>query len=307
MTEQAGEESINDEGGDELRSDENEQVADEMMSDEHKQDDMTEQAGEESINDEGGDELRSDENEQVADEMMSDEHKQDDMTEQAGEESIDDEGGDELDDEQVADDESSDEDKQDDELGSPRKHAIIQARAKRTRFQIKQADYMKKRYMESLRPVSVGSLVTLKTDNRDAVHPNGIPAIVYKVSKSGEGIYAATQVGIISSSRKPYFIPRQRYVVQDSDVPIDTKLEEIRKLILSGEYNISTVKKISWTDAHQGIHGYGRPLRRCHCASGSCGKRCGCRKANVPCTNECSCRGNCIAAAAVGAAAAALK
>jgi hypothetical protein len=177
-----------------------------------------------------------------------------------------------------------------DELDSPHKQEMIKAKAKRTRFQRRQAESMKKCYMESLRTVSVGSLVTLRTDNRDAVHPNGIPAIVYKVSISGaEGIFAAAQCGIISSSGKPYFIPRDRFAVQNSDVPIDSKLDEIRKFILAGEYNESMVKKISWTDAHQGIHGYERSLRRCHCRSGSCGKRCGCRKANVPCINECSC------------------
>jgi hypothetical protein len=54
-----------------------------------------------------------------------------------------------------------------------------------------------------------------------------------------DGIYVATQCGIIASSGRPYFIPRDGFVVQNSAVPIHAKLlDEIRNQILAGEYNI---------------------------------------------------------------------
>jgi hypothetical protein len=183
---------------------------------------------------------------------------------------------------------------------STRHVARLTASAKRRKQQIQQAEKMKKRRLDSLSDVTVGKIVSIKQDWRDVSHARGVLGVVFDVAASGAGgVQVATEHGIIKSGIKSgkastYYIPSERYVMQDDDCVISEKLEAVRSAITSATYEPEKVKRITLQAAHKLSTGY-EPCenKKCKCKQGICTNRCGCMISKLGCTSKCLCNGNC--------------
>lgn len=183
---------------------------------------------------------------------------------------------------------------------SSRHVARLTASAKRRKQQIQQAEKMKKRRLDSLSDVTVGKVVSIKQDWRDVSHARGVLGVVFDVAASGAGgVQVATAHGIIKSGIKSgkasaYYIPSERYVMQDDDCVILEKLEAVSSAITSATYEPDKVKRITLQAAHKLSTGY-EPCenKKCKCKQGICTNRCSCMISKLGCTSKCLCNGNC--------------
>jgi hypothetical protein len=174
------------------------------------------------------------------------------------------------------------------------------ASCKRKIQQELQATKMKQRRLDSLSNVQVGKIVSIKQDWRDVSHARGVVGVVFDVSKSGVGgVQVVTEFGIIKTGIKSgkasiYYIPSERFVLQDDDCIISEKLSEIRTTITKGHFEPSKARRITLQAAHKLLTGY-EPIENkcCRCKNGKCTSRCGCCVAKVGCTSKCLCNGNC--------------
>jgi hypothetical protein len=174
------------------------------------------------------------------------------------------------------------------------------ASCKRKIQQELQATKMKQRRLDSLSNVQVGKIVSNKQDWRDVSHARGVVGVVFDVSNSGVGgVQVVTEFGIIKTGIKSgkasiYYIPSERFVLQDDDCIISEKLSEIRTTITKGRFEPSKARRITLQAAHKLLTGYEpRENKCCRCRNGKCTSRCGCAVAKVGCTSKCLCNGNC--------------
>ena len=180
------------------------------------------------------------------------------------------------------------------------KEVQIAARELNKKRQMQQADRMKKRHKKAMkdRGVGEGAVVTIKNDYRDISHPLGTVGVVIEAKESG-GVRVCTEWGVIvqgGTSRKEYWIPRDRYVVnakKDGPAVLSDVLEEIRKNIISGEFNEEDQHKITLQESHRALTNESpKKTRKCRCKNGNCKPGCGCWGKCV-CHSGCSCNRNC--------------
>ena len=86
---------------------------------------------------------------------------------------------------------------------------------------------------------AIGAVVSLKVDYRMHSHANGLIAIVYAVKEETGGILVCCEHGVIGTNGD-YWVPFDKYKIfakKDAEMPLTPALEEIQRIVLSGEYN----------------------------------------------------------------------
>ncbi len=179
-----------------------------------------------------------------------------------------------------------------------------ESQAKKRMAQITQANRMIHQQGKEIKKQggSPGAVVVVQVDYQLVSLAIGIVGVIYQIASTG-GARIATVAGLFSTGTKKakWWIPSDKYVIKyrvNKVANIAPKLEIIRQLILSGEYNDKTAKRCTIQAAHQVITEAISPCRKskCNCAHGVCTKGpCGCIKKGYKCTSACSCNGSCMA------------
>ena len=131
-------------------------------------------------------------------------------------------------------------------------------------------------------------------------HANGLIAIVYAVKEETGGILVGCEHGVIthSGTNDDYWVPFEKYNIfakKDAEMPLTPALEEVQRIVLSGEYNSAVQKQILYAKLHDVMIQSTSPVKRgkgCTCRKG-CKKSCGCKKKGYKCHSGCICNGNC--------------
>ena len=146
--------------------------------------------------------------------------------------------------------------------------------------------------------LGTGAVLTLKVDYRTHSHAAGLVAIVYKANETG-GVLVCCEKGVIThdGSKRDYWVPSDKYVINaagDERVALPAALQKVRDDIISGLYDYTGMRRISYGKYHQAVIGANSPCKRlsCSCKKG-CTNRCGCRQKGVECNSSCLCSGNC--------------
>jgi len=150
--------------------------------------------------------------------------------------------------------------------------------------------------------VSPGAVLVVKVDSRDVSHATGIPGIAWKIGNGG-GVRIATAYGILSNGNRKgtlylAYDKWQLHCRADEMAALEPELQQIRDLILRGEYDEQKQKKCSIQECHQQLINSISPNRRskCNCKGGQCKAHlCGCILKGFKCTSACACNGNCTA------------
>ena len=179
---------------------------------------------------------------------------------------------------------------------SVEKHRRESAEKSRKRQDV-QAEQMKKMQLSSS-TAKVGDIVSLKMDYRDVTHPRGVYGIVFDVHKGGAGgVKVVTQYGVIVSgkSKKPFWVPSDRYLILDQDVVLSSeKLQTIKAYVSAGTFLNTDYPKTTMQNAHVKYYGQSPGGRtKCGCKKGSCSSKCGCIRKGVACNSSCACGGGC--------------
>ena len=133
----------------------------------------------------------------------------------------------------------------------------------------------------------------MKVDFRDVSHASGVNAVVVSVGTGG-GIVAMTEVGIITAGDKklPHFVSSSQYKKIDDKAPLSSKLEEFKKAIKDGTFDVFKQKRMTIRRAYYAIYGHSPGVKlKCSCKSNKC-TNCKCAKEKKPCTSACNCNGN---------------
>ena len=176
---------------------------------------------------------------------------------------------------------------------SRRKEATTKRR-NRQEQQAKKMRIMRDHSSEKL-IAKVGSIVTVKSDQREVSHGKGIPGIAAEVSSSGAGgAVIVTEAGVISQgvAKTKYFVPLDRYVVKSDDVILSSRLNKIRQEILAGREDYKKMPQQSIAKIHKMLYKYTKYRKGCTCKTSCCGL-CGCVWSSVGCMKKCSCSGKC--------------
>jgi len=145
--------------------------------------------------------------------------------------------------------------------------------------------------------LQVGSIVTIRNDYRDIPNPRGTVGIVFKFKESG-GVNVVTENGVIcyGVSLKTFFIPNDRYVINNVNTVLTAQLYNIRNQVLNNDFDEGQFPRITLQKDHSIMIGEvnsGNAARqKCGCKN-QCTFRCGCIRNNRPCNSSCSCFGKC--------------
>ena len=190
--------------------------------------------------------------------------------------------------------------KEDSEVDTARKAAI----SKKKEFRAEQAKKMARQYDRNVqrRIAKVGDIVRIGIDKRDIPGAHGIQAICFQRAEEGGGILAATTMGIIATSKKPFWIPLERYGVLVDTAPLSTEMRMLRVSILQGTYEHLNQPMVTLQEVHRQLYetredsGNEEEKEKesvtCKCKK-KCGKRCGCIKKSKGCSSNCGCGDKC--------------
>jgi hypothetical protein len=186
-----------------------------------------------------------------------------------------------------------------DRTDDARSVAMQKKNAKQKSSALKEMKRAGKAAMES--GAAAGAVVTLTVDYRTHSHAQGLMAIVYDVKENTGGIMVCCDHGVIthSGTKADYYVPFGKYTIvasKDEGIPLPSDLQDVRQLVLSGNFKPETCPRISYHKLHEICINATSPIKRnkgCHCRGGVCRKGCGCKKKGVTCHSGCSCLGNC--------------
>jgi hypothetical protein len=103
--------------------------------------------------------------------------------------------------------------------------------------------------------VTPGAVLVVKVDSRDKSHATGIPGIAWRIG-NGSGVRIATQYGILSSRnrRGVLYLSYNKWRLHscaDKTAVLPTELQQIRDLILCGEFIESEQQKCTLQECHK--------------------------------------------------------
>jgi hypothetical protein len=139
-------------------------------------------------------------------------------------------------------------------------------------------------------------------DSRDVSHATGIPGIAWMIGNGG-GIRVATAHGILSNGNRKriLYLSYDKWSVHcraDEMAVLEPKLQNVRDMILRGEYKEDEQRKCTLQECHKHLINSTSPNRKskCGCKGGQCkAATCGCIRKGNKCTSACTCTGNCTA------------
>jgi hypothetical protein len=136
----------------------------------------------------------------------------------------------------------------------------------------------------------VGAVVSLTVEYCTHSHAQCLIAIVYEVNESTGGILVCCQHGVIThdgtwGDYRVRYDERQIIAKADAMVPIETELQELRNLVLAGNYKSIDQQRILYSKYHEREIGSNSSVKKGKgytCKKG-CGKNCGCKKKCTKC------------------------
>ena len=185
------------------------------------------------------------------------------------------------------------------------KHREDSMKKKRAQ-QEQQHKKMQRQFSNSLQALEVtpGAVLVVKVDSRDISHAIDIPGIAWRIGNGG-GVRIATQYGILSSRnrRGVLYLSYNKWCLHsraDEMAVLPTELQQVRNLILRGEFIESEQQKCTLQECHKQLINSTSPNWKskggCNCKGGQCKPNvCKCICNGHKCTSACSCNGNCTA------------